>query len=450
MVAIKVPWLRQRRDAHGVRFYFEPESRHRSQGWRMLRLLDPHGRPCADALAAARVCQPIAALYAAWRAGDAGAQPARIGTDCVVRDVAALSATAIRKAAPTARFRPGTIGAIVVDYRASRHFLTVKDADGRRIERPAATRRSYGQCLDLLVAAWGTVHWAEISPSMAEDWIEDLMQETPAFGHAVYRVARLVLNVARRLYPSDASPGFVPKGANPFERLDMPTPKADPHPWPASIVPLFVASADAIGLPSIGDAIHFNAWLGQRNADIVALSLAAFEPSRPLWVSQTKTGADVILPWSMVPGGLDRWRAAVERRRASPRRVAATTFVIDDRTGRPLDVDRMRALYGETRAHLVATLRGRAASGDARWPADYLARHFADDPFAVDAARLKLASLRATAVTRLAEAGVADIGAITGHSDATLTTILAHYRARTTTRATAAFQQRLDHEGKAR
>jgi hypothetical protein len=45
----------------------------------------------------------------------------------------------------------------------------------------------------------------------------------------------------------------------------------------------------------------FNSWLGQRINDMLTLPLDRFDPERPIWLAQSKTGAHVVLPWQMVP-----------------------------------------------------------------------------------------------------------------------------------------------------
>ena len=448
VATLSAPYLAKRGSTAAPRFYFQPRTVHRAAGWKTVRLHDEHGIPIREPLAAARACQPLAALYAGWLDGQANCDPQRIDPLGRIRATDAASAKKLATTFAT-RHRPGTIAAIVADYRASKYFLTVKESDGRRVARPASTLRSYGQCLDILVAAWGQHHWAEISPSMAEVWIEDIQDETPAFGHAIYRVARAALNTTRKLYPSNWHPGHIARGANPFAALDIPTPKTQPNPWPRSLVAALAEAAEGKGFASMADGLLFNGWLGQRTTDLVQIPLARIDhATRPLWVSQGKTGADVILPWQMVPELLERFRRMKARRAAAGRKIEATSFLIDDATGKAFTVDRYRAMFSEVRAAFVERLAARHVAAEARWPAEYLCKHYADDPFAFDVRRAQARTLRHTAVTLLADAQVLDIGAITGHSDNTIATIVRHYRARTVERATAAFGQRLKFEGR--
>ena len=339
--------------------------------------------------------------------------------------------------------------AIVADYLASKFFLTVKKEDGRRHPRPPATIRAYRQCLAILVKDWGDTHWAQINRALAKNWIEDLMDETPSFGHAVYRVTRAALGTAEFIYPNDWHPGHVPLHANPFQKLDIPTPKTDPMPWPVNLVRPFVECARQSGQRWLAAHILFNSWLGQRVGDMVALPLNRFRFDRPLWIGQGKTGADVVLSWQEVPELMACARWLAEQRTAfdKDRREVATTWLIDETTGKAFTVDRIRNVYNDVRDKVCAAIAMSRIDGQPRWDADYLVKGFADDEYALDVRKLQLRALRATAVTQLANAGVQDIGAVTGHAEEGLSKILKFYRARTATRSANALIQRLTFEG---
>ena len=451
MTKIPAPYLARRPAARGPdRFYFKPSERHREAGWKVVRLHDARGRPCEDALAAAAACRPLSDLYRGWLDGRPDCTPDRIDELGHLRPLAA-EAIAPAKAivAGDKRYRPGTIGAIVADYLASKFFLTVKKEDGRRHPRPPATIRAYRQCLAILVKDWGDTHWAQINRALAKNWIEDLMDETPSFGHAVYRVTRAALGTAEFIYPNDWHPGHVPLHANPFQKLDIPTPKTDPMPWPVNLVRPFVECARQSGQRWLAAHILFNSWLGQRVGDMVALPLNRFRFDRPLWIGQGKTGADVVLSWQEVPELMACARWLAEQRTAfdKDRREVATTWLIDETTGKAFTVDRIRNVYNDVRDKVCAAIAMSRIDGQPRWDADYLVKGFADDEYALDVRKLQLRALRATAVTQLANAGVQDIGAVTGHAEEGLSKILKFYRARTATRSANALIQRLTFEG---
>jgi hypothetical protein len=231
-----------------------------------------------------------------------------------------------------------------------------------------------------------------------------------------------------------------------LRELAVPTPESEILPWPGSLIRPYVAFCDAAGRPSMGDYVLFNSWLGQRINDMLALPVDRFDVERPLWVAQSKTGAHVVLPWQTVPGLQARFAERQARRREL--KVTPTTFIYDDTTGKPFREDHFRHLHAELRAGFAFLLACNRSDWTARWPADFLTRHFADDPFAVDVTRLESRTLRATAVTLMADAGVEHPEAVTGHSEETVQQILSrHYRARTATQASNAFAKRLASKG---
>lgn len=128
--------------------------------------------------------------------------------------------------------------------------------------------------------------------------------------------------------------------------------------------------------------------------------------------------------------------------------MVATTFIYDDRSGKPFTERGFNTVFGELRALFCALLAMGRADGTARWPTDYLAKCFEDDPFALDVMQLEARALRHTAVTLYADAGVSagDISAITGQEEASILTLMKRYRKRTKARAARAIAQRLDSE----
>jgi len=459
MGKIEVPYFNIRPNKDGTRrFLFQPKSTDRAAGWKAVRLHDAHHVPIADEIQAAEACRKCADIYKRWREGDRSVSAAWIDAWGLVREPPPAPASKKRKHQATHAvryFAPGTLGAVIADYKAWKPAMRVIETEGNRRgkrrkaygELEANTRRTYDACLDLLEAAWGDRPWRAISAHEARKWIMLLIDEAPYFGHYVMRVARLVLAMTRFIHPED-HPGHVPLGANPFRELAVPSPESEILPWPGSLIHPYVAFCDAAGKPGVGDYVLFNSWLGQRINDMIALPADRFSLTRPLWVGQHKTGADVVLPWSMVPELQARHAQAVERRAA--RAVRATTFFYDDRTGRPWAPDELSRAHADLRSGFGFLLMAGRLDRTTRWPADFLAKHFEDDPFAVDFSRLELRTLRATAVTLLADKDVSlrGIAAVTGHSRNTIEQILSrHYRKRTARQAGAAFAKRLASEG---
>jgi hypothetical protein len=284
---------------------------------------------------------------------------------------------------------------------------------------------------------------------MAEDWLEELAEARgPRTAAGVYRVIRLICNTARKLF-TEQEPGYIALHGHAFAALGIPTRRPEPEPWPRDLVLPMVAFCDEQGYPSMGDAILFNSWLGQRPGDVIRLPLSGFDKGFPLFVRQMKTGAKVVLPWQRVPVLVARYdQMMVRRQRPTNRRVEATTFAYDDSTGRPFTRVSMGRLFRELREGFAAKVAERHPKRQPRWLAEYAAEHFADTPFDYNVERMQFRTLRHTAVTLLADAEVEDIGAITGHSDGNIKKIIRHYRAATASRAGAGFAKRLQHDSR--
>lgn len=438
MGSIRVPYLTRR---GADRWFFQPRSQDRTAGWKAVRLCDAHGVPIADPIAAAEACAKCAAIYRRWREGDRSVSADWIDANGHVKEPAAELPAGRKRKTAAVHYAPGTLGAIITDYRNSKNF-------SRRKER---TQAGYKSCLDLAVAAWGDTQWRRLSPKQARDWIELVMEESGlAYGHQVMRVLRAVLNKSRLLYESKTHPGIVPELENPFRKLDVRTPEGGGLPWPAGLVETFVQFCDTAGRPSIGDLVAVNCWTAQRITEFLPLPADRFRSNNPLWVDQGKTRTDVVIPWQIIDAVSARVAAAEQRRKE--RGVVATTFVYDDRTGLPFTERGFNKVFGELRALFCGLLAMDRADGTARWPTDYLAKCFDDDPFALDVTQLEARALRHTAITLYADAGVppAGISAISGHEESSILTILKRYRKRTKTRAARAITQRLNSEnGKA-
>lgn len=195
--------------------------------------------------------------------------------------------------------------------------------------------------------------------------------------------------------------------------------------WSPAAIAAFVASADALGLPSIGGAVAIDEWLGQRECDLIALPRASYR-DRAISLEQSKTEAGVMLPIGMVPHLVERLEAELARGRA--RNVAATTILVCEATGLAWAERGFRAAVAAVREHAAAAAMERQDHG-----------------FAAELRALQFRYLRHTAVTRLAEAGceLAEIAAITGHSLKTVHSIIDRYLVRTAKLARNAFRRRM-------
>lgn len=202
-------------------------------------------------------------------------------------------------------------------------------------------------------------------------------------------------------------------GDNPCLRLKLRRPAPRLVIWTPDEVRALVAAADAAGVPSIGDAMMLALFSGQRQGDILALvdrgSLAAdLDDDKPIRLVQSKRGARVAV--FAAPPLVARLKRAEERRRGRPvPPIGDVPVCLCEATG---------AAWNEhTFRHVFAGLR-EAAAQEAR-----------NAGGATGIADKKFLDLRDTAVTWLANAGATlpEIAAVTGHSLASIHSIMKHY-----------------------
>lgn len=402
MADMKVRHLVAQKNARGgVRYYWQPSSPLRAEGWQSQRLPDDLGAAIARA-------EALNADVDAWRRGQ----------------VSPSAPPAVK--ARARRAAPGTLGALVVDYRASRWWAKLAPA----------TRRSYDWALDAIEAWGGDQPAREVTPRAVQAFYEGQLRrveqqghkrvviETPAKAAAAVRVLRLLMQVGVRL-------GYA--SSNPAARPGISLRRArDPVLWSGRQVRHMAAVADRLGWRSIGTAILLNEWIGQREADVLRLPPVQAD-GEALVIRQGKTGRRVSLPIHLVPHLVARLRAEGDRDGVVR---SLSHLLVHDRTGQPWNEHTFRHVFAEIRAAAAA---GVPAAGDLP----------AMDAMP-DCADLRFMELRHTAVTRLHEGGVDDLGiaSITGHTPGSVRAVLdRHYLIRTAPAAERAFRARLKAEG---
>jgi hypothetical protein len=426
MVKVDAPFLTSRPGARGTtRWFFQPPSRHLAKGWAAVRLHDKYERPIVEPLEAAAACRLLAEIYTRWLAGEEGYGPHRI--DRLGRVVAAPS----RKICKGRNFRPGQVGAMVRDYYQHDMFKT---------GLAAKTQEDYRVYLDILVEKFGDHYWQEISAGAAREWLVARALAGGASGaHSLYRTCRAFFGKARLLYNEVGHPGIVPEERNPFTSLNLSLPRATLIVWPRAAVEAFVAIADELGQPSIGDAVVMMSWLGTRRQDWLHWPATFFEREL-IAFRQEKTGKALVLPWSIVPALLARVEEAKRRRTADA--VAASTF-FHDRDGLPWkDGGAFRRAFNELREVLVER--------HPTFATRYYVGSIEGEPLRLRSADLTMRAMRHTCITLNHDAGVprALIAGISGHELATIDDVMACYTASTADQAQAALQIRMDHEAK--
>jgi hypothetical protein len=372
----------------GGRFYWQPAAPLRRAGWRPVRL---HG----DAAAAIAKAEALNAEVDAWRRGE------------VAPNAPAAAARRGRKAAP------GTVEALILEYKASRFWTT----------KAPKTQQEYGWALETIRGWAGDMPARAVTPPAVQAFYAAQLRrvegsgkarrviETPAKAAAVIRVLRLLLQVGVRL-------GYVTSNAAAKPGLVV-TRQRDPLPWSRDQVAHMVATADGMGWRSIGTAILLNEWIGQREADVLALRPWAVE-LEALRLRQGKTGRQVVLPVQMVPHLVARLKAERSRDGAV---LSPAVALAHDRNGQPWNGHTFRHVFAEIRAKAAETM-----------------------PSCAD---LRFMELRHTAVTRLHDAG-ADalaISRVTGHSPKTAQSIIdQHYLVASEGGAARAFAARMQAE----
>lgn len=188
---------------------------------------------------------------------------------------------------------------------------------------------------------------------------------------------------------------------NPALRMRLPRPDARLVLWTPEEVQAIVATADAMRLHSIGDAVVLALHSGQRQGDVIAMPEDIIDDAT-IRLSTLKTGARIDAP--MTPQLAERMREArLRKRRMTVWQEPA--IVIFEETRRPYISHTFRHKFAEVRAVAAETMPSIAG------------RRFQD--------------LRDTAVTRLALAGcdLIRIRSITGHSPDSIAMIMRAYLA---------------------
>lgn len=405
----KVRYLTVRKAAPGQlpRYFWQPSGQLRAEGWALRRVpFDWHRYLDPVALEGAAVADAMK-LNAQLDEGRLATPPGL--------------APAAPRAAPT-------LSDLIVLYKLSPDWTGLA----------AKTQRGYLQCLGKIEAWGGDVPVRSITAQRFQRLLTT-MSHTPSYRNAVARVVRLLLEFGRRRGFLDINPAIRPG-------LSSPAPSA--LIWPRDAVIAFVATADRLGRHSIGTAVLLNEWLGQREGDILRMPWH-FMRNGTLWIRQSKTGAGVALPIGMVSHLVTRLEQERARQivRAGTDKPLPLGIVVSEQTGLAYKEDHFRHAFADVRAAL-AKARPDGFQIDHLMPGRDVR-----DPgaFTLAADKLTFMNLRHTAVTRLAEAGcdAGQIATISGHSQATVQTIIERYMVRTATIARASFQRRIDAEAPA-
>jgi len=255
----------------------------------------------------------------------------------------------------------------------------------------ASTARDYRNKMRVFLDEFAEVPVAAIERSHLYVWWE---RQYHARGHTM---ANGILAVVRSMFSHATRIGW--RADNPARELGLPGAAPRLVLWLPGEVSALVDAADRLGLPSIGDGVIVGLHTGQRLGDVLALPDRLFAETR-IKLSQAKRGARIDAP--MTPA-LSQRIAAIRARRHAHSVVAMDAPLILQENGRPYDSNNFGKAFRRVRAEAA---KARPAVADKKYQ-----------------------DLRDTAVTRLALAGCElwEIGAISGHSMKSITTIIRHY-----------------------
>ena len=306
------PYVRQRLRADGSwRCWWEPTPELRKLGFASIEL---------DALA------PVKAAREARKLNDQVALARATGT------------------LPASRRGPMSIEDVIEDYKRSLYFTRLAPA----------TQRVWRSRLKRIVAKWGDVPVADFTKPTANTWYESLVRDVgPAAAVAQLGTLSVVMSHAERR-------GWRPENSNPCLRLGMSVPKGRGRAATWDEFDALQAAALRVGLPSVGLAVALSMLAGQRQTDVIEARRGDFAevstrfPGSPteisVWVwsirrSQTGAAGEIMLHAELAP----MVKAVLDR--VGPDDAA---LILDERVGRPYDLDLFQKRWAEVRAAAIA------------------------------------------------------------------------------------------------
>lgn len=404
MAKVSIPFLVVKRTKSGkVNCFWQPSKTLRDAGFKSIAL-------GSDEAAAITAAQNINRDVEQWRQG--GELPA-IDT----------------------RRQQGTLGAAIADYR--RNVVNGLDHRGRR-RIALSTAKTYETGLKRLEAWAGDKPLQYVTPARVRK-LRDGMLASGVGEHAAHNTLKL----GRQLYKHLINSDLWEQGKNPFEDFGMAQPDPRDTIWSPDARELIINVARNKGYHSIALAIELGYAIGQREQDLLALTipqfaaipehkmqpedfatLAAAAPDgipRGIRIRQRKTGAWIEVP---VTGEVRRHvEAAIEK----ARQLGQLTLLSDDTRQSAYD-----GSAGQTRFQRdFAEIREAAA---------ITAQQSQGHDLANEIRQLQFRDLRRTCVVYLGELGLDAhlIAAITGHDIDETQRILKVYMPRTTGRAARA------------
>lgn len=308
----------------------------------------------------------------------------------------------------------------------------------------ATTARTYRVSLRRLGEWAGKYPLTYITPARVRALRDGMMHPVTGLGH---HAAHQTLKMGRTLFAFAIANDLVER--NPFLNFKLSAPPPRDVIWSPPAREMMVAAAAAAGMPSIALAIQLGFAIGQREADILGLTIAKYvaipehkmQPEdyttlarlapdgipRGIRIRQAKTKAWIEVP---VTGSV---RAQLEANIATAKAGSSTRIILDDtRPGANAHAGIYHGDAGQTRFQ--------RDFADVREAAIAVAVKEGNPDLAGELATLQFRDLRRTCVVYLGELGLDAhlIAAITGHDIDETQRILKTYMPRTTGRAARA------------
>lgn len=238
MARVKIPRLVGKTNKAGVTsWYWQPSKTLAEAGWTAV----PLGNDMAAAIAGAEVKNRE---VDAWRDGD-------------LKPLAVATHTA-----------KGTVGALIARYR--REVVNGHDADGNPLLKPT-TRVGYETGLARL-DKWAGKYPLEYVTKQRVRTLKETTARPVAEGGLGRSAAFALLKQGRQLFAFAEGIDAILPGANPFKDFGMSGPAKRRTIWTAEDEAAFIASAHALGLPSMALAIELALYTAQREGDLIAFT----------------------------------------------------------------------------------------------------------------------------------------------------------------------------------
>ncbi|WP_428668101.1 hypothetical protein [Reyranella sp.] len=436
---VTIPYLVEKTNRDGTkRYYWQPSAKLAKAGWPTVAL------PPDPRLAAEQAQRENAKLRDWYQQG----RPRLRTSAGDVEPDGAVVRGSVRELVNLYRRPPAGVLADPEADRERRRDGIVYGYDYATLK--AKTKTSYDSCLDYIAAWLGPLPVRKVDESIVLERLKAIAAQVHEKGpnkgrrkiataNLIGRVGRMLWHASRTLVPP-SHPCYVPKASNPWAGLRARERRQVPVLWTKEARDLVIDAARKLDWISIATAIRIEWWIGQREADILALP-QNLDPAALLQVTQGKTAGEVRLPVGMVPEIAE----AIAELRADQkaRGLAGIKLLIDERNGLLWDEHRFRKAFQVIRACAVEealwAIRTRQPGWEGRTEA-WVDRHLAG---------LTFMRLRHTVVTMLYRAGatIPEVAAITGHTIGSVSGIIEKYGLRDEETAGNAIQKRLDREG---